>query len=118
MSWSVLGGIFIMLLGLGVAWFGFLLFRARPRQVNLALARFYLIGWAMVGLGFVCFGVTVLRHVKGSYVSLPASAPLIDQAIWVLSVVCFFGGFALSYALAMLQVIREKRAHRGNAGEP
>jgi hypothetical protein len=91
--WSVLAGIFFLLMGLEAAWIG--VYRVRfdrfpPRgcgvDPRLAMSPvemgLWLIAWTTMALGLVCLGVAVLRYAKGTFVSVPASAPLINQIIF------------------------------------
>lgn len=50
-----------------------------------------------MGIGYCCFGLTVLRHSHGTYVDVPSTAPLLDQAIWVFGNACIVGGGLLLF---------------------
>jgi hypothetical protein len=121
---TTLTAIAFMLIGLGSAGVGILgVLRpdrfpsprntGDPQQpVTLAEWGFWLMGWAMVTLGFVCNGVTVLHYSKGRYVVVPASAPLMDQIIWDLFFVGFFVGVALLVTGSVVRQVRDKRNER------
>jgi len=70
------------------------------------------IAFGMAGAGWVGFGLTVMRHSHGPYVDVPASAPRIDQVIWIVSLTCLFSGFAILYTWAMLRSSKKKRSRR------
>lgn len=130
MSMSVVGGLSFLLMGLGAAWIG--VYSARlsrsavysrdghlqPRWAPTE-RRLWLIGWTTMGLGFVCLGVTVLRHSKGQHIVIPASAPLIDRVIWGLFWICLVGGWTMLFVSAiMIQTAEKQRARHEHADEP
>lgn len=103
MSSPVFGAAFFLLMGLGVIWVGWYfphLSRSAPANddarppLNSPRGRqVWRILFTLAGLGFIGFGLTVLRYSDGHYVSVPATAPLIDQVIFALSIVCMLGSF-------------------------
>jgi hypothetical protein len=116
------GDIVILLVGLVSVWLG--IFGAHANRTaassrdehlhqrwSPAEVRLWLIGWAMGGLGFVCLGVSTLRYAKGPYVSVPASAPVIDKVVWVLAQVGAAGCFVTLFAWMMLRPRQERRSH-------
>jgi hypothetical protein len=114
---NVLGGIFFMFIGLISACLGVIFAQANRRTIRVADPpsrrsfthadpRLHLAIWIVSGLGWVGFGVTVMRHSRGSYVEVPASAPLIDQLIYIASLVCITGAF---FALAAVTLTNPNR---------
>jgi hypothetical protein len=93
MPLSACAGILFVLLGLGGVGIGIAIGQLRELR-SPAVMRLWLIGWAMGGLALVCLGVITVRYAKGLYVSVPASAPLIDRVLWVLVPVGGGGFFA------------------------
>jgi hypothetical protein len=100
--------IIFLLMGLSSIWLGVYLVRsdqaierATSRQVqlrkSLAERRLWLVAWVMMGIGWICFGITVPRYTRGQTVSVPPSAPLSDQLIWMLAFIGILGGFGVLF---------------------
>jgi hypothetical protein len=123
----ILGGIVFLLMGLLAGWIGvarvrFYRFPPRGFGVNPRIPMsptetwLWVIAWTTMGLGFVCFGVVVLRYAKGPVFSVPASAPLIDHAMLGLTPFAIWGGLALEGVWLVVRAVREWRLRRENAG--
>ena len=70
--------------------------RARAR-VGILLA-----GFALMGVGLICFGVTVLRYSTGYFVAIPVRGPRLDQMISVAGIALPIAGFiALFVSIAL-----------------
>ena len=119
------GAVVLFVAALGAGWVGFFIPRLlalsdpasgdnRARRWTPLEARSWFLVWALVGLGFIGFGVSVLRHAQGDYVVVPATAPLLDRVIWVGSFVGIFGGTAAVLIwMAMESVVQTRvRARR------
>lgn len=70
------------------------------------------IAWTTIGLGFGCFGLTALRDTHGIFISVPATAPLVDQVIWVFGIVCVLGGFFLFLVWLTVLSVQNRRESR------
>ena len=86
MPWSVLGAIFFLLMGFGVAWLGISMVHPSrspvydrdgrlQRYTSPTETRLRLIAWTTTGRGLVGFGLTTLRHTRGRFIDVSASAP-------------------------------------------
>jgi hypothetical protein len=125
--WSIVLGAFFILTGLGAGWAGLMAPRQRAvapegdeppvRHWSTTETRLSLVAGTMMGIGFVALGVSTWRYSKGSYIEVPASAPLIDHVIWALTFAGFIGGFAVMYAWAMVHSFEEKRARQNDADD-
>lgn len=125
MSFPVWGGIFFILLGLGSGWVGMQMARAARstgherlprRQPSPAETTLSLVAFTMMGFGWICFGVIVIRYAKGQLVSVPANAPLIDHMLWWIFNAGVLGGFAMLFAWMVVSQTAEKKAARHEAG--
>lgn len=131
--WSALEAVSFMLMGLGAAWAGMHVAHINrasapnpdmPLDPDIPPTRrwsptetwLWRFAWITIGLGFNCLGLTALRYSKGQYIVVPPNAPLIDHVIWLSSFVCWGGGFALLYALAMTSTVRARRTRREDVG--
>ncbi len=129
MPLAALWGAFFMLMGLTAGWMVIYSIRSAhsPAQRPGAEPRFpmspaetwlWRIAWPMLALGFVSLGVTVLRHAKGPYMSVPPSAPLIYHVIWVLAGVGLFGGYAAFFGWAIVRNVRLNHTRREDSSRP
>ena len=107
--WTLVAGLFWLLMALLCGWTGVFYPRTggrtiavaaspsqRPGSMTPTQARLWLLLWTVMGLGLVGYAITLLRYAQGNHVVVPASAPFIDRAIWVGSFVCVGGGSACS----------------------
>jgi hypothetical protein len=126
---AISAGLFIILLGLGAAGFGLsLMLRANrshtpapgapPRSPLSPLAtRLRGSAFLAIGLSMVGYGVTVPRYTYGGHTTLPSNAPLLDQVIWLLTLVCLVSFVALVAALGWVSYAQNRRARRKDAGD-
>jgi hypothetical protein len=123
---NVTGGIVFMFAALVCAWLGVFYPRAnRPmiraagphprRLLTRTEARLWLATWIVIALGWVGFGVTVLRHSRGPYIDVPASAPFTDQLIYIASLLCITAGF---FALAAWMLTNPDRPRLSRRRHP
>lgn len=109
-------------MGLGSVWFGWYLPRASRSAATeedapptlLSSPRGRLLWRAfftIMGLGWVGFGVIALRYTRGQYVSVPAAAPLLDQVIWIVSLVCLNGSFAMGVVWTLVETAQKQKRH-------
>jgi hypothetical protein len=116
---TLLTAAFFLLMGLGAIWVGWYLphvNRGAPSGDAPATALssprgrlLWRIVCTMAGLGFVGFGVTTLRYTQGRYVSVPATAPLIDQAIWTLTFICMGGSWVMGVVCLLVYQARQNQ---------
>ena len=109
MPLSACVGILFALLGLGGVGMAIALRHGDVRSP--AEVRLWVIGWAMGGLALFCLAVIALRYAKGSYVSIPTSASLIDMVLWGLVAVGAAGFFVALFASIRLWQRRERGLH-------
>lgn len=106
MLWTVLATSFFLFVGLLSVWLGMYVAHiersvaptseAPPtRRWPLAAIWLWRIAWTTAGLGWSCFSLTALRYTNGSFISVPATAPLVDQVIWIFGIVCVVGSLFL-----------------------
>jgi uncharacterized membrane protein YidH (DUF202 family) len=126
MTGATLAGIgFILFGGGGSAWAGVVLSRSyRKVMPNDATfirwsrteAGLCLGGFASMGLAFICIGVLTWRYGKGSEVTVPVHAPLIDQLLPFLPflmLILIFTGFGLFLALTAMHRTRDEQFREG-----
>lgn len=65
-----------------------------------------------VGLTMMSYGVTGLRYTRGHNVTVPPSAPLLDQVIWKLFHACLWSLFALAMAVGWVRYAQNRRVRR------
>ena len=53
------------------------------------------ITYMSIGLSMVGYAVTCLRYVRDHHITVPASAPLLDQVVWLLTLDCLVSVVAL-----------------------
>jgi hypothetical protein len=70
----------------------------------------------LMGLGAVGIGLIAVRYPPDSG-GIPASATLVDLALWVVSPVCLIVGYLVSVGLKVRRTPERKRARRGLADE-
>jgi hypothetical protein len=123
--WNLCGGIPFILLGLGGIWVGLVIIQncrgatplivhghPHPRLFPTEAPVWFVI-FSGMGLGFIGFGVTFVRHAQSSSADVPAGAPFIDHVIWITSVVYLLGGLCLMAVwLLIVKPIRERRSRR------
>jgi hypothetical protein len=128
---TVLSAAFFLLMGLGELWVGWYLPHAHARRAaptdsdtpvtvfsSLRGRLWWRIAFTMAGLGFICFGITTLRYTRGQYVSVPATAPQIDQAIGILAIICICGSLAIGVAWALAQTAQQNSKRRTRRDDP
>jgi hypothetical protein len=114
MALSTFVGLFLLAWGCGLLWAGVHVLEAQRREWRRfgaqppgrrARVRLYtrLAAFTLVGLGLVCFGVTVLRYASGFYVAIPVRGPLVDRAISIAGIVGPIVGFALLFVSIALE---------------
>ena len=121
-AWNLCGGLPFILLGLGCIWVGLvfiqhsrgttpLIIRGQPhRRLSPTEGWVWFVMLAGMGLGWVGFGVTFVRHAQSSSFSVPPDAPFIDHVIEIASVVGVLGGVCLMVVVALIvDPIRERR---------
>ncbi len=84
------------------------------RPISPTEKRLWLVGWAISGLASFGLAVTEWKYTKGQYVSVPASASLIDQIIWSASLVGIIGVF-VAICLYSARQVPENRSRRGDS---
>jgi hypothetical protein len=123
--WPLCAGLFWILIALLCGWIGVFYPRTSGRTIAVAAspsqwprsmtpteARVWLLLWTVMGLSLVGQAVTIMRHTQRNYVVIPASAPFIDRAIWVVSWVCLGGGFCVLVAWSLIVLARARREWR------
>jgi hypothetical protein len=127
MPWSIVGGIAFMLVGFGGVWVGISTSQLEPfvahdpdgqllRKWSQSLM---LIGWTTMGLGFVGYGLTMLRYpTTGRDLLVPASAPLVVHVLWVLVLVSVGGGWAMLLVSGLLFNTYRSRRDRRHREKP
>lgn len=74
------------------------------------------VGWVLSTLPILGLAVTDWRYMKGGDVSVPASAPLIDHIIWILTVVGIIGEFAVICLYVTRQVRQDRSRPEDSTG--
>jgi hypothetical protein len=117
---NVCGGIIFTVMGLACAWVGVSSFRnahkATPPWSPLE-ARQWLIALVSWAVGWICFGVVVVRDSQGMTIQVPAGAPLIDQIILYLSLACLGAGFILAGLWAGVHKNQIKRSNSEHSAD-
>jgi len=119
MASSTRGGIFFIVMGAGCVLLVVMARSIRPpkrqdmppetlrRRWRLILT-FWSIAWLLMGLGWVCFGVSILRYAVGSFVVVPPSAPLFDRIVYDLGFVGVFGGLIMLYIWTLMYSVLKR----------
>jgi len=83
----------------------------RLRRRSRAEQWLELMGLTLMGLGYACFGLIVLRYPADPAVSVSARAPLIDHVAWAVVLVGLIGGHVVCrVGIEILRTAEKKRA--------